>query len=430
MKEVLAQLQADVAGITKAMAEKVTKSESEVKELADKLQGVMKEQSERKHQYETTTALSLEGRAKREVEEKMDELFIASVILTSRKSGELDRGRYAEVAKQKDYAIALDRVKASGFNFGGLDSVTTAGQSEAAIPPGFSATMLEDIFLTLKVANLFGRITMPTPSFTFGIAVDRFSARLTGEKLAPTKDNLNFDDIIFTAKKLMATIDYTDEMDADAIAAMLPYIRKRLVDSFGLAQEKIVLNGATNSNIFNGIADTEDATYLTDGIRKLEAARNVDFAGAFTETLLHNLREKLGNYGIDPSKLAYVMSMADYLKCLTPGLFPNYQALHTYGQNAIVLKGELARIAGIPIVVTELLPKNLDAAGIYNVAGTKKTCGLIYTDAYLFGDRKQFGLETFRNPYSQFTSLIGSERLDFKKVVSASATTAAFGVNY
>ena len=430
-KEILETLQKDIAGLTSTVQDRLVKCESEGKELADKLAGVLKEQDTRKHQFEASgQGLSVGAAEKRELEMKMDELYIASVLLTDRKTGVMDKAKFADIQKAGEYSQAVDRIKATGFDFGGMDSTVNASSGEAIIPPGFSQTLLEDIFLTLKVANLFGRFTLPSPNYTWGIMTDRFAARLTAEKAAPTKEDLAAGNIVFAAKKLMATIDYTDELGADSIAALLPYMRKRLVESFGLAQEQVVLNGATDSLVFNGEADTEHATYLTNGVRKLAAAENVDFAGAFTETLLHSLRAKMGIYGVDPSKLSYVMSLTDYLKCLAPGAFPNYQALNTYGAGAIVLKGELARIAGIPIVVTELLPTNLGATGVYDAVGTKRTCGLIHTDSYMFGDLKSFGLETFRNPYNQFTSLIGSERLDFKKMTSAGATTAAFGINY
>lgn len=432
-KEILEALQKDIAGLTSTVQERLVKCESEGKELADKLAGVLKEQTERKHQFEMSGhGLSIDAKQKRAVEEKMDELYIAKAMLTDTKTGSLDRKGLANITKSSDYAGAVDIVKSSGFTFEGAS--TTDAEGGDFVPTGFSQTMLEDIYLALEIASLFKRFTMTASSFTFPFAIDRFTARLTAEKAANEKDTLATDQIIFTAKKLMAAIDFTDEISADAIPALLPYIRKRLVESFALAQDQVALNGATGDGLGGGVGvvTADDARRLQNGVRQLlNAGEKVDIsAGGITAANLRALRLPMGKYGKNPSELAYILSMSDYLKCLNATNFPNYQALHTYGSNAQILTGELGRVDNIPLVITELIPTNLSAAGVYDVAGTKTTCGLVNKNAYMWGDLKQFGMETFRNPYNQFTSLIGSERLDFKKVLGSTAPTAAFGINY
>jgi HK97 family phage major capsid protein len=420
MKEAIEKLQTEIVELNRFMAEKAAKGQDEYKELADKLEALMKEQADRKHQFAMKTEVPAD---KREVETKMDELFIASALCTDLKTGKLNQDAYGKVASEY-----RDALKGSGYT---VDAQTTVdGNGGDFVPSGFSSTMLTDIYLALEIAGLFKRIPMPNPTYIFPFSADRITARKTAEAAAPEKDTVTTDQIIFTAKKIMANVEFTDELEMDSIVAILPFVRERLVEAFALAQEQIALNGCVGNTLNGGtsVVGADDARRAQDGIRQLlNANEMVDFAsGGFSADNLRALRTRLGKYGKNPSDLAYIISMADYMKALG---FTGYQALYQYA-GAVTTTGELGRIDNIPLVITELIPTNLNASGVYDAVGTKTTCGLVNKKAYMWGDRKQFGLETYRNPFNQTMNLVGSERLDFKKIHSATAPTAAFGINY
>jgi HK97 family phage major capsid protein len=427
MKEQIEALQAEVVELTRIMKEKALKNQdAEVKELSDKLTELRKEFAERKQQFDLglKSTLKMDSAQAKHVGEKMDELYIASVLLT-KKDGQLNKAAYDALAGQADYR---DAIKA----FVGQTSADAEGGD--FIPSGFSSTLMEEIWLKLEIANLFKRFTMTAPTFTFPFSPDRVRARKGAEGVAPSKDKFATDQIIFTAKKVIANIDFTDEIEADSIVAMLPLVRAKLIEGFAIAQEELCLNGdvdATSANINGDIfgADAEDVRLHLNGIRKrLGSGEKVDFAtGGFSADNLRALRAKMGKYGKSPADLAYIMTMKDYNKALG---FAGYQALYQYA-GAVTTTGELGRIDNIPIIVTELLPETgLNASGVVTADATKTTCGLVNKNAYMWGDRKTFALETFRNIYTQSTSLVGSQRLDFQKVLLASSPTAAFGVNY
>lgn len=439
MKELIEKLQAEIASLTQAMAEKSAKGlEGEVSQLADKVTQLSKELGEKKHQFEVAkeTFAKPDVAAQKHIETKMDELFIAQALLT-RKDGSFDRAKLAEVAAMPEYREVL---KASGFDNNPLTpdgqvsggDGTPTGYGSDLVVPGFSKTLLEEIYLQLQIAALFPRFNMPAATYTFPFAPGRLTARRGLEGRAVQKDKFATDTIQFIAKKLMSVVDFTDELEADAVIPVLGLIRERLIEGFALAQEQIALNGDTDmtTGINGEIVDTEDARGVAAGIRKHAIADGctVDFAGAVTDTALRNMRAAMGKYGLSPSDLAYVISIEQYNTILKT--FTNYQALHTYGANAIILKGELGRVDGIPLVVTELLPKNLGANGKVAVDGTKSTCALVNKKGLLWGDRAGFALETFRNPLTQQTSLIGSQRLDLQKVaVGDGAKPVCVGIN-
>lgn len=441
MNEEMAQLKAEVVELTRIMAETAKAGRApEVKELSDKLAELQKEVNERKTLFADGSKAAASGVMSKDAEKKLDELFIASALLT-RKDGRLDADAYAEVAKSADYR---DVIKDAGLTQG-LGSSQNTGDAVGGdfIPTGFSSTLLEEIWLKLEVANLFKRFNMTSPTFTFPFAPDRLVARKGTEAAAVTKDRFATDQIIFTAKKIMANVDFTDEIEQDSIIAILPLVRQKLIESFAIGQEQIVLNGDTTvgaANVNGTLAgNVEDIRLTVNGLRKHALANNSYSlaTGGFSADNLRLLRTKMGKYGKNPSDLCYLVTINDYNKILG---FSNYQTLYQYGPGAVIMNGELGRIDGIPIIVTELLPSSdgtattgVDSTGIVNATAAnnvKNICGLVNKNAYMWGDRKAFGLETFRNPYNQMTSLIGSQRLDFQKVLAAGDPTAVFGINY
>lgn len=442
MKEEIAQLKAEVTELTRVMAEKAKAGQApEVKELSDKLSAMQKEFSERKTQFATDFGTAKSGVVSKAAEKKLDELFIASALLT-RKDGRLDEAAYENVVKSVDYR---DVVKDAGLTQGMTSSQNTGDAVGGDfIPQGFSSTLLEEIFLKLEVANLFKRFNMTSSTYIFPFAPDRLVARLGKEAQAVNKDRFSTDQIIFNAKKIMANVDFTDEIEMDSIIAILPLVRQKLIEGFAIGQEQIVLNGdvtAGATNVNGTLAgNAEDIRLTVNGLRKHASLASNNFSlatGGLSADNMRLLRAKMGKYGKNPSDLCYIMTIADYNKVLK---FDNYQTLYQYGPGAVIMNGELGRIDGIPIIVTELLDSSdgteqtgYDATGIKNAvaaSNVKNICGLVNKSAYMFGDRKAFGLETFRNPYNQMTSLIGSQRLDFQKVLSAGDPTAVFGINY
>lgn len=449
-KEILEQLQGEVANLTKTLAEKVNAGQSaEVKELNDKLTALQAQMSEKRHQFAVEQELPKEKSA--DIDRKMDELFIASALLRT-ESGHLNKDAYGKLLSLPEYR---DAIKASGFT---VDAMTTGGTATGAefIPTAFSSTLQEEIWLKLEIANLFGRINMPAPTYVLPFAPGRGIAEGVAEGGAATKVKAKTGKLTFDAQKIMSNIEFTDEFEQDSIVAVLPFIRKQLIDGFALAQETMALNGDVNGTLLaNGAYASTDCRKLVAGIRAdatNASAGNaaVSFAtGGFTADNLRSLRTAMGKYGKTPSDLAIIVSMADYNKMLASSWNSGaFQMLYSYGAGATLLTGEMGRFDNIPVIVSELIPvanaastdDAPDALGGLTAAGkhdnttaannTKTTCVMVNKNAYMWGDRKSFALETFRNPYNQTLSLIGSQRLDFQKVLAATSPTCAVGINY
>lgn len=435
LKQELESLTHELVGLTATMKEAAGRNDqAKLDALAISVSDLQKEIASRKHEFAAGMTDFGKSVDAKELDRKRDELFIAKAVMR-KEDGTLDRPAFARTIKGGDY---LDVIKASGFTFDPTapDGLVTGNGTAAdnygsdLIAPGFSKTMLDDIFLELEVASLFKRFTMPNATFTFPLVPGRITARLGKEGIAPTKDVFGTSALTFTAKKLVSNVDFTDEMDYDALIAVLPIVREKLVGGFALGQEQIAINGddtagATN---LNGTLAADDVRMAVGGIRKYGLANGgVNINAAFSADALRALRTKMGKYGKRPSDLAYVVSMADYCKMLG---FTGYQALYQYA-GAVTTTGELGRVDNIPVIVSELIPGNLNAAGKYDgTTVTKGTCVLVNRNGFMWGDRKEFSLDSYRNIYTGVNSLVGSQRLDFQKVLPATAVPVAVGYNY
>jgi HK97 family phage major capsid protein len=438
MNEEIKALQTAVVEITRVMKEKADAGYSaEVTALSTQLTDIQKSLADRKH---TFAVASQADTTTKEMSIKSDELFIASA-LCQKKDGSFDRKMYEAVSGSVDY---VDATKAFGDVL--ANNTGTAADGGAWIPTAFSSQLQSEIFLKLEIAGLFSRINMPAPTFVLPFSPARMVAAAVAEAGAPTKVKGVTQKLTFTANKLMSNVEFTDELDQDSIVAILPFIRKQLIDGYALSMEAMSLNGDTGTTTTMTAYTGEDCRKYVKGLRAdaLGNTATVAMGGTKpTDSLMRDLRAKMGKYGKNPSELAYIVDIATYNAMLK---YTGYQAIYQYGAGAVVCSGELGRLDNIPIIVTELLPQigqltisvdpklqaAVDATGKWHTttAGNVSTnCVLANKNGYMWGDRNAFGLETFRNPFNQTLNLIGSQRLDFQKVLASTDPTSAMGIN-
>lgn len=438
MKETLELLQKEVAQLTQQMAEKAAKGQdTDVKELSDKVADLQKELAQERKQY--AVANSGSDLSAKEMNTRLDELFIAKALCVDIDTGKFDQEAFKKITAQEAYA---DAIKA----YGDVSAMTTTGSNTGAdfIPKGFSKQLQNEIWLALEVAGLFNRLPMPTSDYTLPFNPGRIIARAAGEGGTVTKDQPATNKLTFSAKKIMSIVEMTDEFEQDSIVPALNFMRQQLIDGFALAQETMCINGDTGTNLYaSSLSATDDARKLVKGIRTDAMTTSTKMSGSTGGLSIDNLRALralMGKYGKRPSDLAIVVNMADYNKMLK---FDGYQYLYSYGAGAVILNGELGRFDGIPIIVSELLPTAgvatdaADALGGLNTDGkydgttyTKGTAVIVNRQGYSWGDRSEFSLELWRNSLHQTTNLIGAQRLDFQKIAASGANTAGVLYNY
>jgi len=339
-----------------------------------------------------------------------------------------------------------------------MDS-TGSGQGSDWVPAQIlSRNLYQDVWLALDVAGNFQRFTATGPTFTVPIRTSRtrgfcmneatavahfFATQISG---APIPSYMGTSNVAFHAKKYGVLTFLSDELEQDSV---IPVLEATYADlAYGAADgiEDAVINGSRNASLNdldNQGTDTNrlwansadagdgirlntgvvDARYMWDGIRKQAlTAATVTSSGTIARADFLNTRSKMNKYGVNPDMLFSVISPRTYAKFLA---FPEVSTLEKYGLNATIMKGELARLDNIPLIVSPRIYENEDNKGYFTngtvVGGSSGVSNLtellvIHKWAYAFADRMVMKIESERQILSQQRAILASMRLDFNKM--------------
>ncbi len=328
----------------------------------------------------------------------------------------------------KSYKDMVDFGRTVGIlKYAGNDSLET-GYGAEWIPTNFSADMIDMIKLELKVSALHPRISMPSDPFKIPGKKSSSSAKLVANGVAPTGSRVGTRQIVLNAIKLMDYVPVTYEMEEDSIIPILPMVKADLAIALAEGNEDATINGDTTaSHQDSDVTDGEDPRKAWKGYRKLVLSGAKQDLGTLSIANVRNIRKKMGKYGIDVKNLAYVTGISGYNQLM--GL-DDVKTIDKYGPMATILTGELAKLDGIPIIVSEKIREDLNASGVYDGTTTTKTALLLVRrDAFLYGDRREVVIETDRVIKSQTTDLVASQRVAFEPRFDATTETIV-GLGY
>lgn len=326
------------------------------------------------------------------------------------------------------YKEMVDLGRTIGIMKGDAMDDSETGYGAEWIPTNFSADMIDKIRLELKVAALHPRIVMPTDPFKIPGKNSDTSAKLATGGVAPSAQKVGTRSITLDAVKLMDYVPVTYEIEEDSIIPILPLVKEDLVIALATGIEDATINGDTTATHQDSdVTSSDDCRKAWKGYRKLVlSAAKVDLS-TISDANVRSIRKKLGKYGVDVSKLAYVTGISGFNQLL--GL-TEVRTVDKYGQYATVLSGELAKLDGIPIIVSEKVRENLNASGVYDGTTTTKTVlMLVRRDGFIYGDRKEVVIETDRMIKTQTTDIVASQRIAFEPRYDATTETIV-GLGY
>jgi hypothetical protein len=101
------------------------------------------------------------------------------------------------------------------------------------------------------------------------------------------------------------------------------------------------------------------------------------------------------------------------------------KTLDVFGSNAVILKGQIASVMGMPIIMSEYMPNDLNSTGVFdNVTKTKSGCLVVSMGSYWEYLRRGITVETDKdirsgaiNVVATLRSVMGSPDADAKKNV-------------
>lgn len=232
------------------------------------------------------------------------------------------------------------------------------------------------------------------------------------------------------AKKFVIHQMWSGELEEDSIIPFLDFLRMQILKSIAHYSDALVINGDTTNSATGNInlddADPTDTKYYLafDGIRHAALVDNtnndINAAAAITWNLLMNAKGKMidetnlidWGHPTDPEDLIYAAhpEMADEVAKLSEVL-----TVDKYGQNAVVLTGEVARLGRHPFIASIAVPKT-EADGKASTTAASNTLGQVVAfnrRGFKVGWRRRVKVETERLPATDQTRIVYSMRLGF-----------------
>jgi hypothetical protein len=204
------------------------------------------------------------------------------------------------------------------------------------------------------------------------------------------------------------------------------------VKSLAEGREDAILNG----DIVSGTHEDSDISSATSrrklwtGLRALAHDNSLTAdLGSLSITTIRGGRALMGRYGIKPSDVVWIVGMAGFMQMVN---IPELTTVDKYGNNATILTGELAKLDGSPVIVSEWVREDLNASGVYAAASTKTVAYLVNRKGFVTGVRREANVQLLVEKYAEFDqdALKVRERVTFAPVYAlASNKTLMLGQN-
>lgn len=314
---------------------------------------------------------------------------------------------------------------------------TVVGAGDEWVPTMVSSQFLEEFELDRQVLSEFKALNMPSSPFDIPVQKDVTVARIQSESCAPggiAPANFGTDKITMQAVKLVEHMCLPEELNEDSAPQILALIRNEVSIAQSRAWEKAILNG-DNSGVHMDadVVAAEDAQKAWKGLRKLALANSasVNFgAAAVTVANLRALRALMGKFGVGERNLSWVVSSKIYNQFLS---LPEVTTVQSFGPMATILRGALAALDGIPIIISEFARDDLAATGVHTAPGDALS-GLILMNRsrFFWGTRRAMKVRATIDPAPPGDRWLLASwwRGDFKgRVQSASEKSVVFGRN-
>jgi len=237
--------------------------------------------------------------------------------------------------------------------------------------------------------------------------------------------------VTLTAKTLALRVGFSSELVEDSAIPLIALYREQALRVMADAIDHVLLNGDTETGATGNIntdnaAPGATAKYLAfDGLRKLGLVTNTankkDAAGTPTVALLRDARFLMDpRYSLRPVDCAYIVDGSTYAKLLSE---TNVATVDKFGPHATVLTGEIAKVDGVPVLVSAEMPLT-QADGKADTSGnTKGQAVCVYRPGWIVGYRRRVAATMDYLPYYDAYQMVATVRLAFARFDTEVAST-------
>jgi HK97 family phage major capsid protein len=352
-----------------------------------------------------------------ELQSRMDDIYIVSSLLRT---------------NPRNLKMWTDLREGTSALRKAMDTAT-ATEGLEWVPTTLSAQLIEKYRLEARVAVLFDEIAMPRNPYELPTDLGDMTYYLMPESLTPEPSKtpttkLTTGKKTLTSKKLRARSIWSEELDANSIIPILPRVKDTIAKSAALAVEDVIINGDTTAPHQDAdVTDSRDHRKAWKGLRKLVVAGAFNDLGTFDKDTTRGLLVDMGKYGLIPSEVVWIAGVVSYnkLRGLTELL-----TVDKYGPAATILTGEVGRLYGSPVIVSEKIRENLNATGVYDGSVVDNTLLLaVNRRAWILGNDGGWKLTVdFDNDVDQYVLNVRF-RKDFICIYPATDACVAVGYN-
>jgi HK97 family phage prohead protease/HK97 family phage major capsid protein len=329
--------------------------------------------------------------------------------------------------QEKEQAVMLSTIMGKSLDQTKFGRMLLEKSSVAHVPGAtpweleVQLTMEEALRRRLVIAPIFRQIPMKTnvlsipvnpevgsaswvTTFSGGTALESGSGgSAVAHKLA---------EVTLNAYKV-ATKEYVGyEEEEDSLLILLPMIRDAMVRRCAKAIDGALLTGDGSTVPITGLASRAGTSGTNAAL--LQTVAN----GAVSIAKLRGLRAQLGNYGIDPADVAYIVNNDTYYDLLED---TNFMTMEKVGPLATIITGQVGMIGGSPVICTgELAAKATGAiTGLTNIAALA-----VYIPNFLVGSQRGLRIDTQELAAEQARVMVASMRVGMTQITASQGVKA------
>ncbi len=307
------------------------------------------------------------------------------------------------------------------------------GYGSEWVPDVWSSELWRKARAENVILPLFRVIEMPSSPFELPIAgsdptvyyvpetQDEDDLTLAGSGNPIPDSQVGSGKVTLTARKLALRVGFSAEMVEDTMIPLIPLYREQALRVMADAIDNVLLNGDTEDGATGNInsddgAPSSTAKYMAfDGLRKLplvtNAANAKDASGAPSVALLRETRFLMpARYALRPNDCAWIVDGSTYAALLSD---TSLATVDKFGPHATVLTGEIAKVDGVPVLVSAEMPLTMADGKVDSTGNTKGQAVCVYRPGWVVGYRRRVAATMNYLPYYDAYQMVATVRLAF-----------------
>ena len=310
----------------------------------------------------------------------------------------------------------------------------SAGAGAEWIPTIYSESLFEKIQLELRVAKLHNWIPMKSPTYKIPVNLHGLTAYrgTAGQDISSLSSDITTANKTLDAVKFIVYTSAVDELTEDALFPVIDILKKEIARAIAEGVEDAIINGDTAGTMDANVG-SNDVKLNFNGYRKIcpsSAKYNVN--GLPTAEDILNIRKKMGKYALEPSKYVWVVSINTYFNLIALKKETGESFFRELGPKDPQIVGELAKMHGAPVIVSEKVREDLNDSGVFDNNTKDKTIILcVRPDHWLGGLLRDVTVWVDRKVETQSHVLSASYRAAFVNMLDDEAIVAiGYNVSY